>query len=111
MRADCMEWLKRGVGEFDLIFLDPPTFSNSKKMQAVLDVQRDHAQLIRGAMAKLSAGGTLLFSNNFRKFRMDPDLSDEFVVCDITGQTFDPDFKRNQRIHHVWSIEHSVKEV
>ncbi len=109
MRADCLEWLKRGIGEFDLIFLDPPTFSNSKKMQAVLDVQRDHPEMIRGAMQKLSLGGTLLFSNNFRKFKMDPDLSDEFVIRNITGQTFDPDFARNQRIHNVWRIEHLVK--
>ncbi len=106
MRADCLEWLKRGVGEFDLIFLDPPTFSNSKKMQAVLDVQRDHVELIRGAMAKLSPEGTLLFSNNFRKFKMDPNISKEFAVNNITEQTFDPDFQRNQRIHNVWKIEH-----
>ena len=106
MRADCLEWLKRGVGEFDLIFLDPPTFSNSKKMQSVLDVQRDHAELIRGAMQKLSIGGTLFFSNNFRKFKMDTDIVEEFAVSNITSTTLDPDFKRNPRIHNVWQIEH-----
>ncbi|MCF7980509.1 MAG: bifunctional 23S rRNA (guanine(2069)-N(7))-methyltransferase RlmK/23S rRNA (guanine(2445)-N(2))-methyltransferase RlmL [Pseudomonadales bacterium] len=106
MRADCLEWLKRGIGEFDLIFLDPPTFSNSKKMQAVLDVQRDHIELIRGAMQKLTGEGTLIFSNNFRKFKMDDVIADEFVVSNITGETLDPDFGRNPRIHHVWKITH-----
>ena len=105
MRADCLEWLKRGVGEFDLIFLDPPTFSNSKKMQAVLDVQRDHGELIRGAMQKLAPGGTLIFSNNFRKFKMDNILFDQFAVEEITQQTLDPDFERNPRIHNVWKIQ------
>ena len=75
-------------------------------MQSVLDVQRDHAELIRGAMQKLSIGGTLFFSNNFRKFKMDTDIVEEFAVSNITSTTLDPDFKRNPRIHNVWQIEH-----
>ena len=106
MRADCLEWLKRGIGEFDVIFLDPPTFSNSKKMQAVLDVQRDHGELIRGAMGKLAPGGTLIFSNNFRKFKMDSDIEQAFAVENISAEMLDPDFERNPRIHNVWKITH-----
>src|SRR5690606_34271497 len=70
LRADCLDWLAQGEGSYDLIFLDPPTFSNSKKMTEVLDVQRDHPDMIARAMALLAPGGTLIFSNNFRRFKM-----------------------------------------
>jgi len=106
LRADCLEWLAKEQGQFDLIFLDPPTFSNSKKMGDVLDIQRDHGTLIRHAMAMLAAGGTLVFSNNYRKFVLDEDISSSYIVEDITGQTFDPDFQRNRKIHHCWLIRH-----
>jgi 23S rRNA (guanine2445-N2)-methyltransferase / 23S rRNA (guanine2069-N7)-methyltransferase len=115
LRADCLEWLaaasedrrKAGVTTgFDLIFLDPPTFSNSKKMDAVLDIQRDHPQLIEQAMSLLSPDGTLVFSNNFRKFSMDDQLVEKFQVQNVTADTLDPDFQRNQKIHHCWLIQH-----
>jgi len=106
LRADCMQWLDSETDSqtFDVIFLDPPTFSNSKKMETVLDIQRDHPQLIRQAMAKLAPEGTLIFSNNFRRFKMDALIARQFDCDNITGQTLDPDFQRNQRIHNVWSI-------
>ena len=106
MRANVQEWLERGIGEFDLIFLDPPTFSNSKKMAESLDIQRDHSTLIRGAMGKLAPGGVLIFSNNFRKFKMDSELFESYRISDITAATFDPDFSRDARLHNVWRIEH-----
>jgi len=101
-----MQWLDSETDSqtFDVIFLDPPTFSNSKKMETVLDIQRDHPQLIRQAMAKLAPEGTLIFSNNFRRFKMDALIARQFDCDNITGQTLDPDFQRNQRIHNVWSI-------
>src|SRR5690606_11793472 len=69
---DAVAWLDRPAAErFDLIFLDPPTVSRSKRMAAELDVQRDHVRLIRGALTRLAPGGLLIFSNNFRKFRLD----------------------------------------
>jgi len=106
VRADCLQWLDSETQSqtYDVIFLDPPTFSNSKKMETVLDIQRDHPQLIRQAMAKLAPEGTLIFSNNFRRFKMDELIARQFDCENITAQTLDPDFQRNQRIHNVWSI-------
>ena len=107
LREDCLEWLAKGKGEYDLIFLDPPTFSNSKKMDSVLDIQRDHPQLIQQAMGILAPGGTLVFSNNFRKFSMDDSMLEEYKVENITDKTLDPDFQRNRKIHNCWLIQHS----
>ena len=104
LRADCLKWLEEDSQTFDVIFLDPPTFSNSKKMESVLDVQRDHPELIRQAMAKLNPKGTLVFSNNFRKFKLDELTSRQFSCENITQQTLDSDFERNPRIHNVWLI-------
>ncbi len=106
LRADCLEWLEREQGAFDLVFLDPPTFSNSKKMEQVLDIQRDHGTLIGHAMAVLAPGGTLVFSNNFRKFSMDQAVLQNWQVESITEQTFDPDFQRDQKLHNCWLIRH-----
>ena len=104
LRADCLKWLEEDSQSFDVIFLDPPTFSNSKKMESVLDVQRDHPELIRQAVTKLNPEGTLVFSNNFRKFKLDELISRQFSCENITQQTLDNDFERNPRIHNVWII-------
>ncbi|MGB0449926.1 MAG: bifunctional 23S rRNA (guanine(2069)-N(7))-methyltransferase RlmK/23S rRNA (guanine(2445)-N(2))-methyltransferase RlmL [Porticoccaceae bacterium] len=104
LRADCLKWLETDGDKFDVIFLDPPTFSNSKKMDSVLDIQRDHGDLIRNAMAKLNEDGVLIFSNNFRKFKMDELTQRQFNCENITPQTLDMDFERNPRIHNVWKI-------
>lgn len=106
VRDDCLRWLQTAKAEFDLIFLDPPTFSNSKKMEATLDVQRDHGQLVSLAMARLAPKGTLIFSNNQRRFQLDQELAERFVVEDISARTFDPDFARRPDIHHVFLIRH-----
>lgn len=104
LRADCLKWLEEEGELFDVIFLDPPTFSNSKKMDSVLDIQRDHGDMIRNAMAKLAPNGVLIFSNNFRKFKMDELTLRQFDCENITPQTLDMDFERNPRIHNVWKI-------
>lgn len=108
LREDCLAWLDKRDGEFDLIFLDPPTFSNSKKMEAVLDIQRDHPKLIDDAMAMLTREGSLIFSNNFRKFSMDDSVMERYQVENITDSTLDPDFQRNRKIHNCWKIRHRV---
>lgn len=105
LRADCLKWLEEDGEQFDVIFLDPPTFSNSKKMDSVLDIQRDHGDLIRNAMGRLAENGVLIFSNNFRKFKMDELITRQFSVENITARTLDMDFERNPRIHNVWKIE------
>jgi 23S rRNA (guanine2445-N2)-methyltransferase / 23S rRNA (guanine2069-N7)-methyltransferase len=104
--ADVFEWLKEGHETYDLIFIDPPTFSNSKKFQGTFDVQRDHASLLKRAMNRLSNGGTLYFSNNFQKFELDDELAARFDVQEITEKTIGFDFKRNHKIHRAWRFRH-----
>lgn len=106
VRADCFEWLRNAEDEFDLIFMDPPTFSNSKKMAGVLDIQRDHVDLIDLAMARLHQEGELIFSNNYRRFELDPELNERYEIENITRQSLDPDFDRNQKIHQCWILKH-----
>ncbi len=107
VRDDCFRWLETANAQFDLIFMDPPTFSNSKKMRDTLDVQRDHPRLVELAMARLAPGGTLVFSNNQRRFKLDEALSERYAVEEITTRTFDPDFQRRTNLHHVFLLHHS----
>lgn len=107
IQDDCIAWLKTAVSErrtYDLIFLDPPTFSNSKRMDDVLDVQRDHADLVHRCMALLANGGKLVFSNNAQKFKLDPALGERYHVKDITRATIPKDYERNPRIHVCYEI-------
>ncbi|MDM4769982.1 bifunctional 23S rRNA (guanine(2069)-N(7))-methyltransferase RlmK/23S rRNA (guanine(2445)-N(2))-methyltransferase RlmL [Solimonas sp. SE-A11] len=108
VRADCMQWLKIAgtkPGErYDLIFCDPPTFSNSKKMEGILDVQRDHVEMIQGCAALLAPGGVLYFSTNRRGFKLDEAQLEGLIIKDITAQTLDEDFKRPPPAHRCWQI-------
>ncbi len=106
VRADCLSWLETAGAQYDLILLDPPSFSNSASMQGAFDVQRDHPRLVRAAMARLREQGVLYFSTNLRRFRLDPSLEAAFDCRDITDATLDPDFQRNRRIHRCWAIRH-----
>jgi 23S rRNA (guanine2445-N2)-methyltransferase / 23S rRNA (guanine2069-N7)-methyltransferase len=101
---DCREWLKITRDRFDVIFLDPPSFSNSKRMEDTLDIQRDHVALVNSAMRLLNPDGVLYFSTNFRQFKLDPLLKEKYSVQDISSQTIDQDFKRNQKIHYCFRI-------
>jgi len=108
IKADCVKWLKQYQGSnnsYDLIFLDPPTFSNSKSMDTVFDLQKDHVTLIKHAMSLLNDGGMLVFSNNFRKFKLYENELSDYQIEDVTRQTIPEDFKRNQKIHRCWLIE------
>jgi len=105
-QADCMQWLKSCRDRYGLIFVDPPTFSNARHSKLVFDVQKDHEQLLGLAMQRLSRDGILIFSNNSRRFTLDPALEQEFVVEEITEQTIPKDFKRNMRIHRCWRFMH-----
>lgn len=105
-QADVMRWLEKEQETYDLIFIDPPTFSNSKRMTEVFDVQRDHVKLIYLAMQRLAANGVLYFSNNFRKFVLADELMVRYRVEEISAQTLDPDFARNPKIHRAWKIQH-----
>jgi 23S rRNA (guanine2445-N2)-methyltransferase / 23S rRNA (guanine2069-N7)-methyltransferase len=104
VQADALAWLQADTGEYDLIFCDPPTFSNSKRAQD-FDVQSEHVRLLRAAVDRLARDGTLYFSNNFRRFRLDTEAIAEFAHCDdISAQTIPPDFERNPRIHRCWRL-------
>ncbi len=108
IQADCVEWLaneaKSASRQYDLIFLDPPTFSNSKKMDDVFDVQRDYIQLIQNSAKLLTPDGKLYFSTNFRKFKFDASEFGGFKITDITAQTIPEDFSRDMKIHYCWQI-------
>ena len=105
-QADCLKWLTENTQQFDLILLDPPSFSNSKRMEDVLDVQVDHVGMIHEAMRALTEGGTLIFSNNLRSFSLDYDALSAYSIKDISNQTIDQDFQRNTKIHQCWLITH-----
>jgi 23S rRNA (guanine2445-N2)-methyltransferase / 23S rRNA (guanine2069-N7)-methyltransferase len=104
VQADVLQWLLADRGEYDLIFCDPPTFSNSARADD-FDVQRDHVRLLQAAMARLAFGGTLYFSNNYRRFRLDDAAIAAFAHCeDISPETIPADFARNPRIHRAWRL-------
>jgi 23S rRNA (guanine2445-N2)-methyltransferase / 23S rRNA (guanine2069-N7)-methyltransferase len=104
VQYDCREWMKITRDRFDVIFLDPPSFSNSKRMTDTLDIQRDQVSLVNAAMRLLNPDGVLYFSTNFRKFTLNPALEEKYAVVDISNQTIDQDFKRNYKIHHCFKI-------
>ncbi|MGQ9427410.1 bifunctional 23S rRNA (guanine(2069)-N(7))-methyltransferase RlmK/23S rRNA (guanine(2445)-N(2))-methyltransferase RlmL [Gilvimarinus sp. F26214L] len=104
VQADCLSWLENCREGFDVIMLDPPSFSNSKRMDNVLDVQRDHVKLIRRCMELLKPGGTLVFSTNLRRFKLDHDSLAAFSIEDFTRASIDRDFQRNPSIHQCFLI-------
>jgi 23S rRNA (guanine2445-N2)-methyltransferase / 23S rRNA (guanine2069-N7)-methyltransferase len=104
IQADCLHWLREDKGSYDIIFMDPPTFSNSKRMEGVLDIQRDHVDLIRLAMARLAPGGTMIFSNNLRKFDMDAEALSEFTIVDVSAKSIPTDYARRTNIHVCYHI-------
>ena len=109
VQTDCLQWLeqaKTNKQRYDLIFLDPPAFSTSKRMTKSFDVQRDHATLIRQCMLILSEKGLLLFSNNNRSFRIDSSLLNDYDILELSSQTIPKDFEGNRRIHNSWQIKH-----
>jgi 23S rRNA (guanine2445-N2)-methyltransferase / 23S rRNA (guanine2069-N7)-methyltransferase len=108
LQADAIQWLaeQRPAERFDLIFLDPPTFSNSARMEGVLDTQRDHARLIEHCMRLLSKEGLLIFSTNAQRFSLDTDIHSAFRVADISAATIPFDFQGNPRIHCCFELRH-----
>jgi 23S rRNA (guanine2445-N2)-methyltransferase / 23S rRNA (guanine2069-N7)-methyltransferase len=107
VQDDCRAWLNastRAQERFDLIFLDPPTFSNSKRMEGVLDIERDHAELIAASAALLTSSGLLVFSTNAQRFRLDTTLEQRFDVRDVSAATLPQDFERNPRIHRCFEV-------
>ena len=104
IKADCLQWLATTKEMYDLIFLDPPTFSNSKTMNKTLAIQRDYKDLIEKSSRLLRKNGILLFSTNFKKFKMDRTEFPRFTIEDISEKTIPRDFERNKKIHYCWII-------
>ena len=106
IQADCLQWLEKCDRQFDLIFVDPPTFSNSKRMEDSWDVQRDHIKLMRNLKRILHPNGTIVFSNNKRGFKMDFEALDELGLSavEISAKTLPLDFERNKQIHNCWIV-------
>ena len=108
LQADVLDWLSKESenpsATFDVIFLDPPSFSTSKRMDGTLDIQRDHVALIEQSLKLLNPGGTLIFSNNMRKFKLDEAALENCNIENITHKTMPKDFQRNSKIHQAWLI-------
>ena len=107
VQADCRAWLAQAAcaaARYDLVLLDPPTFSNSARMQGVLDVARDHPALIDAAARLLAPGGLMLFSTNAQRFRLEPGVRERYDLRDVSAATLPPDFARNPRIHSCFEI-------
>jgi 23S rRNA (guanine2445-N2)-methyltransferase / 23S rRNA (guanine2069-N7)-methyltransferase len=105
LQADCLEFMREASpGRWDVIFLDPPTFSNSKRMEGVLDTQRDHAVMIGHCMRLLAPGGLLVFSTNAQRFRLEEGIEEQWAVNDVSAATIPFDFARNPRIHRCFEI-------
>jgi len=109
IHADCLDWIENETGLYDLIFLDPPTFSNSKKMDGHFDIQQAHVDLINTCIKLLADDGLLLFSTNYRKFKLDISELSQHRIEDISKPTIPKDFERNPNIHHCWKIRKSAE--
>lgn len=104
LQADVLAWLEQPSREqFDLIVLDPPTFSNSKRMDDTLDIQRDHVMLLNRVLRLCVPGGTVYFSTNYRRFKLWEEEIRATEIKDISKQTVPQDF-RNEKIHHCFKI-------
>ncbi|AIN14633.1 23S rRNA m(2)G2445 methyltransferase [Yersinia pseudotuberculosis] len=112
IQADCLSWLSNTDEQFDVIFIDPPTFSNSKRMETTFDVQRDHLVLMKELKRLLRRKGTIMFSNNKRGFQMDLAgiAALGLEAKEITALTQSEDFARNRQIHNCWLVTHSQEE-
>ena len=103
-----MQWLRQQANKpakkYDLIFIDPPTFSNSKRNEDDFDVQSDHVEILKLAGKLLAEKGLLVFSNNFRRFKLDEEKLKEFDIKNISAATIPEDYKRNPRIHQCWEL-------
>ena len=106
IQADCLQWLEKCDRQFDLIFVDPPTFSNSKRMEDSWDVQRDYIKLMTNLKRILRPNGTIVFSNNKRGFKMDFTKLEELGLSavEISHKTLPLDFERNKQIHNCWLV-------
>ncbi|MCW5579258.1 MAG: 23S rRNA (guanine(2445)-N(2))/(guanine(2069)-N(7))-methyltransferase, partial [Dokdonella sp.] len=110
VQADALAWLRHARGQYDLIYVDPPSFSNSKRADD-FDVQRGHAELLLLCGQRLAPGGVILFSNNLRRFRLDESLQQVFEVRTTTAATIPFDFARDGHVHHSYELRQRAVEL
>jgi 23S rRNA (guanine2445-N2)-methyltransferase / 23S rRNA (guanine2069-N7)-methyltransferase len=106
VREDCLKWMQQAINEnqkYQLIFIDPPTFSNSKKMETSLDINRDHTALLSGCLALLADDGLIIFSTNARSFKLDSSIKEDCFISEITVKTTTEDFRRKP-MHRCWCL-------
>ncbi len=106
IREDCLKWMQQAIHDnqkYQLIFIDPPTFSNSKKMETSLDINRDHAALLSGCLALLADDGQIIFSTNARSFKLDSSIKEDCFINEITAKTTTEDFRRKP-LHRCWCL-------
>lgn len=106
VQANCVEWLQENTTKYDVMFIDPPSFSNSKRMEGTWDVQRDHVALLTSALESLTPNGVIYFSNNLRGFKLDNNALENLglVIENISHKTLPDDFMRNPKIHQCWRL-------
>ncbi len=112
IQANVLDWLGRAAAagdRYDVVFCDPPTFSNSKRMQGILDVQRDHTALIEDCLKLLAPDGLLVFSTNAQRFALDEGIRRQYQVIDQSRSSIPPDFSRNTRIHQCFDIRRTER--
>lgn len=109
VRADCLQFLEQEERSYDLIVIDPPTVSRSKKMDQMFDIAKDYPYLLNRALSLLKPQGTIFFSTNSRKFDLDPSLFAQCTIEDISAKTIPLDF-HDQKVHYCWKISNAVTE-
>ena len=107
-RGDVMTWLSDAEDSYDLILLDPPTFSNSSEFDHDWDIQKHHLDCIKHCLNRLSNDGLLIFSTNFKRFKLDQQLHSMADIEERSDWSMGPDFARNRRIHRCWFITKSA---
>ncbi len=108
VRDDCMKFLEKETGKFDIIVIDPPTISRSKRMDEMFDVQKDYMQLITHALRLLEKGGVIYFSTNYRKFIFDKEVFPKCEIEEISNKTVPEDFNK-KNIHRCWKVKRSLQ--
>lgn len=106
--SDTAPWLskaRKDKKEYNIIIVDPPTFSNSRKMNGTFDIQRDYVSLLKACIAILSEDGYIIFSTNFTKFHFDPGRFQNIHSKNITNMTIDEDYSKKRKPHRCWIME------
>lgn len=108
VRADCLDWLRSCGDLFELIYIHPPTFSNSRRTGTKFDIRRQHSTLIHMAMRRLAPGGRTIFATSAARFSLDMASLGAFRIRDISRSTLPPDFARSAGRYRCWEFSSAV---